>query len=205
MSEFDQPQLTVLFEAERIQARIRELGARITEDYAGRSPVLVIVLKGAVPFGADLLRSIDLPVTLDFIAVSSYGASTQSSGEVRLLKDLDASLKGQDVIIVEDIVDTGLTLAYLLDMFHRREAASVRVAALLDKPERRRRAVEVSYIGFTIPNEFVVGFGLDYAERYRNLPYVAILDPARQAGSPERTPGIPMSGPGFSPRQAPVG
>lgn len=183
MSEFDQPQLTVLFDAARIQARIRELGAAVTQDYAGRSPLLVIVLKGAVPFGADLLRAVDLPVTLDFIAVSSYGASTKSSGEVRLLKDLDTSLKGKDVIIVEDIVDTGLTLSYLLDMFHRREAASVRVAALLDKPERRRRAVDVAYVGFTIPNEFVVGFGLDYAERYRNLPYVAVLDPAHQADS----------------------
>ncbi|OYT72771.1 MAG: hypoxanthine phosphoribosyltransferase [Chloracidobacterium sp. CP2_5A] len=178
MSEFCQPQLTTLLEAERIQARIRELGASIARDYAGRSPLLVVVLKGAVPFSADLIRAIDLPVTLDFIAVSSYGASTKSSGEVRLLKDLDASLKGKDVIIVEDIVDTGLTLSYLLDMFRRRDAASVRVAALLDKPERRQREVEVAYAGFTIPNEFVVGFGLDYAERYRNLPYVAILNPA---------------------------
>ncbi len=178
MSEFSQPQLTVLFDAGQIQARIRELGADITRDYAGQSPLLVVVLKGAVPFGADLVRAIDLPITLDFIAVSSYGMATKSSGEVRLLKDLDSSLRGQPVIIVEDIVDTGLTLSYLLDMFRRREAASVRVAALLDKPERRQREVEVSYVGFTIPNEFVVGFGLDYAERYRNLPYVAILDPA---------------------------
>ncbi|MGQ9896043.1 MAG: hypoxanthine phosphoribosyltransferase [Acidobacteriota bacterium] len=182
MSEFDRSRLTTLFDAGQIQARIQELGAAITRDYAGQSPLLVVVLKGAIPFAADLMRTINLPVSLDFIAVSSYGSATKSSGEVRLLKDLDTSLRGRSVIIVEDIVDTGLTLSYLLDMFHRREAASVRVAALLNKPERRQREVEVSYIGFTIPDEFVVGFGLDYAERYRNLPYVAVLDPSAMTG-----------------------
>jgi len=181
MSKFDQPQLTVLFDTGQIQTRIQELGAAITRDYAGRTPLFVVVLKGAVPFGADLVRAVDLPLTLDFIAVSSYGLATKSSGEVRLLKDLDMSLRGQDVIIVEDIVDTGLTLSYLLDIFYRREPASIRVAALLDKPERRQRKVDVTYVGFTIPNEFVVGFGLDYAERYRNLPYVAVLNPSAVA------------------------
>ncbi len=177
MSEFTQPNLRVLLSAEEIRARIQELGREITETYAGKPLLLIGVLKGAIPFTADLLRSIDLPVKLDFIAVSSYGASTKSSGEVRILKDLDASLKGHHVLVVEDIVDTGLTLTYLVDNFLRREAESVRVAALLDKPERRVKEVAVDYVGFTIPNEFVVGYGLDYAERYRNLPYVAILNP----------------------------
>jgi hypoxanthine phosphoribosyltransferase len=175
MSEFSQPNLKVLLSEERIRARIGELGAQVTRDYAGKPLMLVCVLKGATPFAADLLRAIDLPVKIDFIAVSSYGASTKSSGEVRILKDLDASLRGYHVLVVEDIVDTGLTLNYLLDSFRRREAESVRVAALLDKPERRVTQVDVAYVGFTIPNEFVVGFGLDYAERYRNLPYVAVL------------------------------
>lgn len=177
MSEFTQPNLRVLLSAEQIRVRIQELGRQITEEYAGKSLLLVGVLKGAIPFTADLLRAIDLPVQLDFIAVSSYGASTKSSGEVRILKDLDASLKGLHVLVVEDIVDTGLTLTYLLDNFRRREAESVRVAALLDKPERRVKEVAVDYVGFPIPNEFVVGYGLDYAERYRNLPYVAVLNP----------------------------
>ncbi len=177
MSEFTQPNLRVLLSAEQIRVRIQELGRQITEEYAGKSLLLVGVLKGAIPFTADLLRAIDLPVQLDFIAVSSYGASTKSSGEVRILKDLDASLKGLHVLVVEDIVDTGLTLTYLLDNFRRREAESVRVAALLDKPERRIKEVAVDYVGFPIPNEFVVGYGLDYAERYRNLPYVAVLNP----------------------------
>lgn len=175
MSEFIQPNLKVLIDRAQIQERIQQLGNQITTDYHGKSLALVSVLKGASLFTSDLMRCVDLPLTVDFIAVSSYGAAAKSSGEVRILKDLDTSLKGRDVLVVEDIVDTGLTLNYLLDNFRRRDAASVQVAALLDKPERRLAQVDVAYTGFTIPNEFVVGYGLDYAERYRNLPYIAIL------------------------------
>lgn len=175
MSEFNQPNLKVLIDRAQIQARIQQLGDQITNDYRGKPLALISVLKGASLFTSDLMRCVDLPVTVDFIAVSSYGAAAKSSGEVRILKDLDTSLKGRDVLVVEDIVDTGLTLNYLLDNFRRRDAASVQVAALLDKPERRLAHVDVAYTGFTIPNEFVVGYGLDYAERYRNLPYIAIL------------------------------
>ncbi|MBI4750126.1 MAG: hypoxanthine phosphoribosyltransferase [Acidobacteria bacterium] len=170
-----QPNLKVLIDRAQIQERIQQLGNQITTDYRGKSLALISVLKGASLFTSDLMRCVDLPLTVDFIAVSSYGAAAKSSGEVRILKDLDTSLKGRDVLVVEDIVDTGLTLNYLLDNFRRRDAASVQVAALLDKPERRLAQVDVAYTGFTIPNEFVVGYGLDYAERYRNLPYIAIL------------------------------
>jgi hypoxanthine phosphoribosyltransferase len=166
----------VLIETEKIQERIRELGEQITRDYSGKQLFLIGVLKGACIFMSDLIRNIDLPIAIDFIAVSSYGSSSSSSGEVRIMKDSDTSLKGKDVLIVEDIVDTGLTLSYLQDNFRRREANSVAVVALLDKPERRVRQVEVAYIGFEIPNAFVVGYGLDYAERYRNLPFVGVVE-----------------------------
>jgi hypoxanthine phosphoribosyltransferase len=175
-SEFNDPNLRVLIDSDKIQTRIRELGAQITRDYVGKDLLLICVLKGACIFMSDLIRSIDLPVAIDFIAVSSYGGSSRSSGEVRILKDSDMSLKGKDILIVEDIVDTGLTLSYLQDIFHRRDANSVAVVALLDKPERRLRQVDVAYIGFEIPNAFVVGFGLDYAERYRNLPFVGVVE-----------------------------
>lgn len=174
-SEFNNPSLEVLISAEKLQARIEELGAQITRDYLGKDLLLICVLKGACIFLGDLVRHIDLPLSMDFIAVSSYGAESKSSGEVRILKDLDVSLKGKDILVIEDIVDTGLTLSYLLDIFHRREANSVSVVALLDKPSRRVRQVEVAYIGFEIPNAFVIGYGLDYAERYRNLPFVALV------------------------------
>jgi hypoxanthine phosphoribosyltransferase len=174
-SEFRSPNLRVLIEPEKIQERIRELGEQITRDYSGKQLFLIGVLKGACVFLSDLIRNIDLPIAIDFIAVSSYGTSSSSSGEVRILKDSDTSLKGRDVLIVEDIVDTGLTLSYLQDIFRRRDANSVAVVALLDKPERRVRQVEVAYIGFEIPNAFVVGYGLDYAERYRNLPFVGVV------------------------------
>ncbi|MFY9224944.1 MAG: hypoxanthine phosphoribosyltransferase [Blastocatellia bacterium] len=174
-SEFSQPNLEVLISAESIQARVKELGAKITQDYVGKSLLLICVLKGACIFLGDLVRNIDLPLSLDFMAVSSYGAASKSSGEVRILKDLDTSLKGRDILVVEDIVDTGLTLNYLQDIFRRRDANSVAVVALLDKPSRRIRQVEVAYVGFEIPNAFVVGYGLDYAERYRNLPFVGVL------------------------------
>jgi hypoxanthine phosphoribosyltransferase len=176
LSEFNNPRVRVLLDADKIHSRIRELGAQITADYQGKDLLLIGVLKGACLFLSDLIRVIDLPVAIEFIAVSSYGGASKSSGEVRILKDSDISLKGKDVLIVEDIVDTGLTLGYLYDIFRRREANSVAVVALLDKPERRLRQVDVAYIGFEIPNAFVVGFGLDHAERYRNLPFVGVVE-----------------------------
>jgi hypoxanthine phosphoribosyltransferase len=173
----DGPALSVLIPADRIAARVAELGERIARDYAaeGCVPHLVCVLKGGCMFLSDLMRAVELPVTVDFIAVSSYGAGTSTSGEVRVTKDLDQSLEGRDVLFVEDIVDTGLTLSYLVDSFRRRGARSVRVAALLDKAGGRHVDVPLDYVGFEIPDEFVVGYGLDYAERYRNLPYIAVV------------------------------
>ena len=173
----DTSRLDVLISAERIAARVAELGARIAEDYRrdDRVPHLVCVLKGGCLFLSDLMRAIDLPVTIDFIAVSSYGAATSSSGEVRVTKDLDQGLDGRDLLFVEDIVDTGLTLSFLVDSFRRRGARSIRIATLLDKTSRRRVEVPVDYVGFEIPDEFVVGYGLDYAEQYRNLPYIGVI------------------------------
>ena len=174
-SEFSNPNLEVLHSEERIQERVKELGAEITRDYAGRNPLLIGVLKGACFFLTDLLRAIDTRVGIEFMAISSYGASTRTSGEVRILKDLDVPVEGRDLIVVEDIVDTGLTLSYLLANLKSRGAASVKLVALLDKFERREREVEIDYLGFQIPDHFVVGYGLDYAERYRNLPFIAVL------------------------------
>lgn len=165
-----------------LQARVTELGAAIRADYAGRAPVLVGILKGAVVFIADLARALDLPVEIDFMAVSSYGNSTQSSGIVRITKDLDSSIEGRDVILVEDIVDSGMTLRYLREYLERRNPASLAVCTLLDKQVARKADVEVEYIGFQIPDAFVVGYGLDYAERYRNLPYVGVLRPSIYGG-----------------------
>jgi hypoxanthine phosphoribosyltransferase len=161
--------------AERLQARIHELAASISSDYEDRRLLLVCVLKGAVLFVADLMRSIDIPVEVDFMAVASYGSATDSSGVVRILKDLDTPLQGRHVLIVEDIVDSGLTLQYLLRNLGSRDPASLEVCALLTKPSRRKVDLPVRYVGFEIPDEFVVGYGLDYQERYRNLPYVAAL------------------------------
>ncbi len=166
----------VLIPAEDLSARVAELGRRIRDDYAGRTPMLVGVLKGAVIFLADLMRAIEAPCECDFIAVSSYGASTRSSGIVRLTKDLSVSIEGRDVLIVEDIVDTGLTLSYLLRNLETRQPRSLRVCALLDKASRRQVSVRLDYVGFTIPDEFVVGYGLDYAGLYRNLRHVAVLE-----------------------------
>ncbi|MFZ0061431.1 MAG: hypoxanthine phosphoribosyltransferase [Pyrinomonadaceae bacterium] len=174
-SEFTNPNLEVLLSEQRIQDRVKELGADITRDYAGRNPLLIGVLKGACFFLTDLLRAIDTRVGIEFMAISSYGASTRTSGEVRILKDLDVPVEGRDLIVVEDIVDTGLTLSYLLANLKSRGAASVKLVALLDKFERREREVEIDYLGFQIPDHFVVGYGLDYAERYRNLPFIAVL------------------------------
>jgi hypoxanthine phosphoribosyltransferase len=174
-SEFTNPNLEVLFSQEQIQERIKELGADIMRDYAGRNPLLIGVLKGACFFLSDLLRSIDMPLSIEFMAISSYGSSTRTSGEVRIMKDLDVPVEGRDILVVEDIVDTGLTLTYLLENLKSRGAASVKLAALLDKYERREKDVHIDYLGFKIPDHFVVGYGLDFAERYRNLPFIAVL------------------------------
>jgi len=174
-SEFSNPKLEPLLTAEKIEARINEMGAQIARDYAGKNPLMIVVLKGACIFASDLMRATNIPLGIEFMAISSYGSSMRTSGEVRIIKDLDVPVEGRDILVVEDIVDTGLTLSYLLSSLHRRGASSVKLAALLDKHERREVAVEIDYLGFEIPDEFVVGYGLDFAERYRNLPYVAVL------------------------------
>ena len=166
----------VLVAAEDLKRRVGELGAEISRDYAGRSLLLVGVLKGAVFFLSDLMRFIDIPVEVDFMAVASYGSATDSSGVVRILKDLDVAIEGRDVLIVEDIVDSGLTLQYLLRNLGSRNPRTLEVCALLTKPERRKVDLPARYVGFEIPDRFVVGYGLDYAERYRNLPFVAVLE-----------------------------
>jgi hypoxanthine phosphoribosyltransferase len=168
------PNLKVLIDADRLQARVREMARQITADYAGKNLHLIGVLKGACVFLSDLMRSIDLPLSVDFIGISSYGASTKSSGEVRITKDLDVSLAGKDVLVVEDIIDTGLTLNYMVNIFRSREVSSLAIAALLDKPDRHEIEVDAKYIGFTIPNHFVVGYGLDVGEMYRNLPFIGV-------------------------------
>jgi hypoxanthine phosphoribosyltransferase len=168
----------ILISADEIQAKLAEMGEAITRDYAGRPPLLVGVLKGAFVVMADLARHIRLPVEFDFMAVSSYGAATKTSGVVRILKDLDHDVRDRDVLVVEDIVDSGLTLKYLLKNLASRKPASLEVAALLRKEGIQQVELDLRYVGFDIPNEFVVGYGLDYAERYRNLPYIATLDPA---------------------------
>ena len=166
----------VLVSAEDLQRRVVELGGEISRDYTGRRLLLVGVLKGAVFFLSDLMRYIDIPVEVDFMAVASYGSATDSSGVVRILKDLDASIEGRDVLIVEDIVDSGLTLQYLLRNLGSRNPRTLEVCALLTKPERRKVDLPTRYVGFEIPDRFVVGYGLDYAELHRNLPYVAALE-----------------------------
>jgi len=166
--------MKVLLSSDEIQARIVEMGRQITADYAGREPHLVGVLKGACPFMTDLAQAIELPLTLDYIAVSSYGATTKSSGEVKLIKDLDQGLDGRDLLVVEDIVDTGLTLNYLRGLLRARGPRTLKVVTLLSKPSRRLVSVEVDYVGFTIDDHFVVGYGLDYNERYRNLKDIMV-------------------------------
>jgi hypoxanthine phosphoribosyltransferase len=165
-----------LIESERLHARVAELGAEISADYVGRDLVMVGVLKGALIFMADLMRSLTVPCEIDLMAVSSYGSATDSSGVVRILKDLDTSVAGRDVLIVEDIVDSGLTLQYLLRNLKARDPASVEVCALLTKPERRRVETPIRYVGFEIASRFAIGYGLDHAQRYRNLDYVAVLE-----------------------------
>ncbi len=165
-----------LFSEEAIDARIRELGAQISRDYASKELHLICVLKGSSFFTCELAKRITVPVYLDFMSVSSYGSETTSSGVVKIVKDLDSPLKGKDVIVVEDIVDTGHTLSYLMGMLKGREPASLRLCTLLDKPERRVAEVFVDYIGFTIPDKFIVGYGLDYNQKYRNLPYIGTVE-----------------------------
>ena len=165
----------ILVDEASLQARVAELGAEITADYRDRDLLLIGVLKGAIFFMADLMRQIDLPCEVDFMAISSYGAGVDSSGVVRILKDLDMPIENRNVVIVEDIIDSGLTLSYLLRNLEARQPASLEICALLTKPDRRENAVPCRYVGFEIPNRFVIGYGLDFAERYRNLPYIGVL------------------------------
>ena len=165
----------ILVQQNDLQHRVQELGEQISAEYEGRALLLVGVLKGAFFFLSDLMRNLDVQCEVDFMAVASYGSSTDSSGVVRILKDLDASIEGRDVLIVEDIVDSGLTLSYLLRTLKAREPASLEVCALLTKPERRKVELPIRYVGFEIPNRFVIGYGLDHMEKFRNLPYVAVL------------------------------
>jgi hypoxanthine phosphoribosyltransferase len=174
----------ILLTEEQIQTRVTELGAQLAADYGDRFPVLVSVLKGSIVFLADLVRSMPVPVSIDLMELSSYGAATQSSGQVRILKDLSGPIKGRDVLVVEDIIDTGLTLNYLLKYLHDRGPRSVRIVCLLDKPARRLTEIDITYRGFSIPDRFVIGYGLDYDERYRNLPYIGVLKPSVYGASP---------------------
>jgi hypoxanthine phosphoribosyltransferase len=167
----------ILIGTEELQAKVAELGRQISEDYRGRNPLLICLLRGAVVFLSDLIRATDIPLEMDFMAISSYGDSTESSGVVRLMMDLKSNITGRNVLIVEDIVDTGRTLAYILDNLRTRRPADVKVCALLSKPSRREIEVELDYLGFDIPDKFVVGYGLDYAENYRNLPFIGVLKP----------------------------
>jgi hypoxanthine phosphoribosyltransferase len=175
VSELESAVGEVLIDAQTLSGRIAELGAEVSADYEGRDLLLIGVLKGAVFFMADLMRRLTIPCEVDFMAISSYGASTDSSGVVRILKDLDINIEGRDVLVVEDIIDSGLTLSYLVRNLESREPATLEVCALLTKPDRREIDVPVRYVGFEIPNRFVIGYGLDFGERYRNLPYVAVL------------------------------
>lgn len=167
----------ILITEEQIQQKVKELGALLTKEYEGRFPLAVGVLKGAMPFMADLIKHIDSYLEIDFMDVSSYGNATVSSGEVKILKDLNTSVEGRDVLIIEDIIDSGLTLSYLADLFRYRKAKSIKIVTLLDKPSGRKANIEADYVGFIVPDEFVVGYGLDYCEKYRNLPYIGVLKP----------------------------
>ena len=169
--------LRVLLDEQQIRAKVEELGARISEDYRGKKPFFLGVLKGCFVFMADLMRNVTVPCMMDFMAVSSYGSGTSTTGVVRITKDLSRNIEGLDLIIVEDILDSGLTLHYLTKYLSSRSPASIRIATLLDKPERRRADIRPDYFCFTVPDEFVVGYGLDFAEKYRNLPYIGVLKP----------------------------
>ena len=169
--------LRVLLSEDEIREKVRELGGKITADYKNSNLMLVTVLKGAVVFLADLMRQIDVPAEIDFMVVSSYGSGVKSSGVVKIVKDLDVPLAGKDILIVEDILDSGLTLSYIKELLESRGPRSIRIATLLDKPSRRKVDLQADYIGFSVPDEFVIGYGLDYDEKYRNLPYICILKP----------------------------
>lgn len=168
----------VLLSEEEIKNKVKELGEKISHDYENKNLMLISILKGSIVFMSDLMRSITTKCQIDFLAVSSYGSSTKTSGEVRIIKDLDVSLEGFDVLVVEDILDSGMTLNYVLNLLKNRNPASINICTLLDKPSRRRVEVDAKYIGFEVPDEFVVGYGLDYAEEYRNIPFVGVLKPS---------------------------
>jgi len=167
----------VLVTNEEIQEKVKKLGKMLSEEYKGKNPILVGVLKGALPFMADLMKAMDIYLEFDVMDVSSYGASTVSSGQVKILKDLDTSIEGRHILFIEDIIDTGNTLAYLTEMFQHRSAASIKIVTLLDKPSGRTKEIEADWIGFEVPDKFVVGYGLDFIENYRNLPYIGVLKP----------------------------
>lgn len=169
--------LEVVLTEEQIQTKTAELGKQISKDYEGKNPLFICVLKGAVMFMGDLLKRIDIPAEIDFMAVSSYGSATESSGVVRIMKDLDTEVSGRHIVIVEDIIDSGLTLSYICDMLHRRNCASLKIVSLLDKPHRRKADIHIDYRGFEVQDAFLVGYGLDYAEKYRNTPYIFIPKP----------------------------
>lgn len=168
---------SVLYSQEELARIVKDMGAQISKDYAGKNLFLVSVLKGSLVFMADLMRAIDIPCSIDFLSVSSYGAGTSTTGEVRVLKDLDTPLEGKDVLVVEDILDSGKTLSFLLKTLQARHPRSLRLCTLFDKPDRRQVSIAADYVGLQVPDEFIVGYGLDYAEKYRNLPYVGVLKP----------------------------
>jgi hypoxanthine phosphoribosyltransferase len=167
----------ILFSEEEIQAKIKELAQELTEEYKDKLPLAIGVLKGALPFMTDLLKRMDTYLEMDFMDVSSYGSGFVSTGEVKILKDLDTSVEGRDILIIEDIIDSGLTLSYLVDLFRYRKAKSIKIVTLLDKPTGRKADIKADYVGFICPDEFVLGYGLDYIEKYRNLPYIGVLKP----------------------------
>jgi hypoxanthine phosphoribosyltransferase len=167
----------ILITSEQIKEKVEQLGVQLSKEYKGRNPLVICVLKGAFIFMSDLVKEITVPMELDFMAVSSYGASTKSSGEVKIIKDLDTSVEGREILIVEDIIDSGLTLSYLVDVLERRKVKSVKIVTLFDKPARRTVNLQADWSGFLIPDEFIVGYGLDYGEKYRNLPYIGVLKP----------------------------
>ena len=178
-----------LISEEDVAAKVKEIGAQITKDYEGKAVHLICVLKGGVFFTCELAKRIEVPVSLDFMSVSSYGDDTKSSGVVKIIKDLDESIEGKDVLIVEDIIDSGRTLSYLIEVLKQRNPASIRLCTLLDKPERRVKDVKVDYVCFNIPDEFVVGYGLDYAQKYRNLPFIGVVEPDAAEDAPETAEG----------------